>query len=237
MDSATRFRSASREAFLEDEPGRQVERRGPGDRQVVDGAVDGQVADVAAREEQRLDHVGVRGERHPGPVDRQLGRVLERLEERVAEGVEKDRLDQGLGRLAARPVRHRDAFFPDPRPAPPGAVDAVQDLLLPVGQRQLAPVPGPAASGRAASSCSCSACSCSACSRSASSIQPGWPWTPWRTCPAVTPSPRRPGCGSSGRSCSRRRRRPPGTPCRSRSGSPGCTRCRTPCIPRASARP
>ena len=76
------------------------------------------------------------------PLIVQLGRVLERLEERVAEGVEKDRLDQGLGRLAARPVRHRDAFFPDPRPAPPGAVDAVQDLLLPVGQRQLAPVPG-----------------------------------------------------------------------------------------------
>ena len=36
-------------------------------------------------------------------------------------------------------MRHRDAFFPDPRAAPPGPVDAVQDLLLPVGQRQLAP--------------------------------------------------------------------------------------------------
>ena len=56
--------------------------------------------------------------------------------------VEKDRLDQGLRRLAARSVRHRDAFFPDPRAAAPGAVDAVQDLLLPVGQRQLAPVSG-----------------------------------------------------------------------------------------------
>ena len=66
------------------------------------------------------------------PLIVQLGGVLERLEEGVAEGVEEDRLDQGLGRLAARPVRHRDAFFPDPRAAAPGAVDAVKDLLLPV---------------------------------------------------------------------------------------------------------
>ena len=36
-------------------------------------------------------------------------------------------------------MRHRDAFFPDPRAAAPGPVDAVQDLLLPVGQRQLTP--------------------------------------------------------------------------------------------------
>jgi hypothetical protein len=39
-------------------------------------------------------------------------------------------------------VRHRDALFPDPGATAPGAVDAVQDLLLPVGQRQLAPVAG-----------------------------------------------------------------------------------------------
>ena len=73
------------------------------------------------------------------PLTLQLRGVLERLEQRVAERVEKDRLDQGLRRLAARAVRHRDAFFPDPGAAPPGPVDAVQDLLLPVGQRQLAP--------------------------------------------------------------------------------------------------
>ena len=36
-------------------------------------------------------------------------------------------------------MRHRDAFFPDPRAAAPGPVDAVQHLLFPVGQRQLAP--------------------------------------------------------------------------------------------------
>jgi hydrogenase maturation protein HypF len=127
------------EAFLQDEPGRQVERGGTGHGQVVDRAVYRQVADVAAGEEQRLDHIGIGGQRQPGPVDGQLGRVLEGLEQRVAERVEEDRLDQGLGRLAAGAVRHRDAFFPDPGATPPGAVDPVQDLLLRVGQRQLAP--------------------------------------------------------------------------------------------------
>ena len=109
------------------------------------------------------------------PLTTQLRGVLERLEERVAERVEEDRLDQGLGRLAARAVRHRDAFFPDPRAAAPGAVDAVQDLLLPVGQRQLAPVAG---SGRVQ-------VRVRSCSRSASSIQLGWPWTSWPTRPEV----------------------------------------------------
>ena len=55
------------EALLEDEPGRQVQRPGPGHGQVVDRAVDGEVADVAAGEEQRRHHVGVGGEGQAGP--------------------------------------------------------------------------------------------------------------------------------------------------------------------------
>ena len=51
------------EALLEDEAGRQRQRLRPAHRQVVDGAVDGQITDVAAREEQRVDHVGVGGQR------------------------------------------------------------------------------------------------------------------------------------------------------------------------------
>jgi hydrogenase maturation protein HypF len=128
-----------REALLEDEAGRQVHRRRARHRQVVDGAVDGQVADVAAGEEQRGHHVGVGGEREAGTPHAQLSSVLERLEQRVAEHVEEHRLDQRLRRLAARPVRHGDALFPDPGAAGPGAVDTVEYLLLAVGDRQSRP--------------------------------------------------------------------------------------------------
>jgi len=41
------------EAFFQDEAGRQVQRRRTGDGEVVDRAVDRQVADVPAGEEQR----------------------------------------------------------------------------------------------------------------------------------------------------------------------------------------
>ena len=122
------------EALLEDEPGRQVQRGGAGHRQVVDGAVDGEVADVAAGEEQRRDDVGIGGEREPGAGDVQPGRVLELLEPGVAERVEEHGLDQGLGRLAARAVRHRDALFPHLGPTAAGPVDAVEHLLLAVGR-------------------------------------------------------------------------------------------------------
>ena len=54
-----------REALLDDEPGRERERPRAGDREVVDRAVDGELADVAAGEEERLDDVGVGREREP----------------------------------------------------------------------------------------------------------------------------------------------------------------------------
>ena len=44
---------------------------------------------------------------------------------------------------------------------------------------------------------------------------------------------RPPSRARSGRSCSRRRRRPPARPCRCRSRARACTRCRTPCTPTA----
>ncbi len=58
------------------------------------------------------------------------------------------------------------------------------------------------------------------CSRSSSVRSPG----------ALTRPPAR---GRSARSCSTRRRRPPARPCTCRSRGPACTRCRTPCTPRA----
>lgn len=119
-----------REALLQDETGRQVQRPGPAHRKVVHGAVDGEVADVAAGEEQRGDHVGVGREREPRAARGEDRAVLQRFEQRVAERVEEHRLDQRLGRLAARAVGHRDVLLAHAGLPLPGAVDAFEDLFL-----------------------------------------------------------------------------------------------------------
>ena len=64
-DAAERFH---RQALFEDEARAEICRPGPGHRQVVDGSVDGQLADVAAGEEQRADDEPVGGEGQPGPA-------------------------------------------------------------------------------------------------------------------------------------------------------------------------
>jgi hypothetical protein len=122
------------EALLQHEAGRQVQRGRAGHRQVVDGPVHGQVADIAAGKEQRRNDVGVGGQRQPRATHLQLRGVLQRLEQRVAERVQEHRLHQGPAGLAAGPVRHGDPLFPDPRAAAPGLVDPVQHLLLAVGR-------------------------------------------------------------------------------------------------------
>src|ERR1035441_4316214 len=76
----------------------------------------------------------------------QPGGILQRLKQRITERLEEDRLDQSLGSLAACPVGHRDAFFPDLRAALTGPVDPVKDLPLAVGHRKLGP---PARAGAA----------------------------------------------------------------------------------------
>ena len=93
----------------------------PDDREVVDRAVDGQLADVAAREDERLDDVGVGREREPRAVQLEQRRVAERVEQRVAELLEEKPLDERPGRLAAGAVRERDDLVAEPRPALPHA--------------------------------------------------------------------------------------------------------------------
>ena len=58
-----------RQALLEDEGERQRERPRAADREVVDRAVDRELADVAAGEEDRRDDVGVGGEGDARAVD------------------------------------------------------------------------------------------------------------------------------------------------------------------------
>jgi len=54
------------ETFFEDEAGAEPERTGAAHGEVVDSAVDGELADVAAGEEERGDDVGVGGESEAG---------------------------------------------------------------------------------------------------------------------------------------------------------------------------
>ena len=88
---------AHREALLEEVAGAQEEGLRPAHGEVVDRAVDGQRADVAAGEEGRLHHEGVGGEGQPLAPDGDDGAVAERLEVRVAEGGREERLDEARG--------------------------------------------------------------------------------------------------------------------------------------------
>ena len=124
------------EALFEDEAGGEVERNRAGHGKVVNRSVDGQVADVPAGEEQRRDDVGVGGQRDPRAVEVQLRRVLQRLEQRVAESVQEDWPRPASWSPCRRPVRHRDPLFLDPRAAAAGAVDALEHLLLADRSRQ-----------------------------------------------------------------------------------------------------
>ena len=118
-----------RESLLDHEAGRQPARLRADHREVVDGAVDGELADVAARELERMHDVGIGRECEAGAAgdDR---RVAERRQRVVAELLEEERLDEVAGRLAAGAVRERDQLVAEdalpprrqqaPRPAGAG---------------------------------------------------------------------------------------------------------------------
>ena len=102
------------EAFLQHHAARQEQWPRAAHRQVVDGARHGESADVAAGEEQRVDHVGVRGEREPVAEPGQFGHrdlrlVLQCAKQRVVERRDEHVLDQRAHRPAAAAVRHVDA--------------------------------------------------------------------------------------------------------------------------------
>ena len=92
-----------RQALFEDEACAEIRRPGSGHRQVVDGPVDGQFADVAAGEEQGVDDVAVGGEGQAArlggqhrAVVRWRGKRGERREERGEGG--RDALTLTLSR-------------------------------------------------------------------------------------------------------------------------------------------
>ena len=147
-------------ALLEDEGGGQVQGAGAPDGEVVDRAVHREVPDVAPREEERMDDERVGGERQPGAVDAQRRLVLHRLQRGVAEGLQEERVDERVGRLAPRSVGEGDPLLLDAGLAAALPVDPGEDLLLlgqglrpelvlgelvvlGLGDRSLRPVGGP----------------------------------------------------------------------------------------------
>ena len=69
--------------------------------------------------------------RAPSRYDR--SGVAQRLASAAAEGRDEQPLDQGLRRLAARPVGHRDVLVPEPRALGPRGLDDPEDALLALG--------------------------------------------------------------------------------------------------------
>ena len=126
-----------RHPLLEHEGGGERDRARPHHGQVIDGPVHGQMAGGAAREAQRLHDVGVgaegqavtRREVHQGGVglDRPIARLVLR-----GEGGEEDGIEQGGGRLAARPVGQGHDLVAEARPSAPERLDAPEDRSLPV---------------------------------------------------------------------------------------------------------
>ena len=106
--------------LLQDEAEREEARGGAGDDEVVDRAVDGQPADVAAGEEERVDDVAVGGE---GQAAGEEGRVAELPEDGVPERLQDAAGDElaheppAAAELEADPLRvHARPRAPGPRP-------------------------------------------------------------------------------------------------------------------------
>ncbi len=123
------------ETLLEDQRGGDRNGAGSGHREVVDGAVDRQLTDGAARKAERVDHEGVGRERGALGSDADLGGIVQGRERRAVdcgahEGGDDHALDHGSARLATGTVRHRDAFVGEARCPTAGLLDLVEHLLL-----------------------------------------------------------------------------------------------------------
>jgi hypothetical protein len=101
-----------RAAFLDDRRARKIKRGGAADREIVDRAAHRELADIAAREKQRVDDIRVGGEREAVAVQREIAQghaclIAERFEQRIVKGADKDIVDEVLHRLAAAAMRER----------------------------------------------------------------------------------------------------------------------------------
>ncbi len=97
------------QALFQDEPGAEVQRASAAHRQVVDGAVDRQPADVAAGEKDGADDVGVGGEGQAERTELQYRLVVQFGQVWIVEKRQEKLLDKFRGHLAAAAVAHDDA--------------------------------------------------------------------------------------------------------------------------------
>lgn len=96
------------ETFFEDKAGTEPERAGAAHAEIIDGAVDGELADVAAGEEERTDDVRIRCERETRAAGGENGAVVLGVECGVGEGGAEDLVDEVLGESAAATVADGD---------------------------------------------------------------------------------------------------------------------------------
>jgi hypothetical protein len=111
------------QTLLQHERERQGDRFRTRHRQVVDGAVNRQLADRAAREPDWLHDEAVSG--HRSAVDG--GSVAELVE---AEGGREQPFDQRRGRFSSGAVRHRDLLVSEPGRLGPHTLDQLESMLL-----------------------------------------------------------------------------------------------------------
>ena len=97
-----------RQTLLEDQPDAQIERLGAAHRQVVDRAVDGERADVAAGKEQRPHDIGIGREGQPRAADVEHGAVMREIVRRCRRRPGGRALDQPVRQQAAAAMGELD---------------------------------------------------------------------------------------------------------------------------------
>src|SRR5947209_1133275 len=98
----------SRESLLKDERGGQVKRLGSAHGEVVDRAVDGERANVAARKKDWSHHKGVGGEGETRSIHLNNSLIIELIQNRIGERWKKHFFDELCGELTAAAVAEHD---------------------------------------------------------------------------------------------------------------------------------
>ena len=90
---------------------REVERFGAAHGEIVDGAVDGERADIAAAEEERFDDEAVGGKGEALGADLQDGLIVEAAQDGTAEDGQEDLAQEIRTEFAAGSVAEQDAVL------------------------------------------------------------------------------------------------------------------------------